>query len=77
MSVVVSIFIVALAIAAMVAIRLYVFRRALDEQLKAGQSGDACNAHGCFRGCDTGSAEVANERVRDPNALKRSDSHAS
>jgi len=77
MNVVVTIVLVMLAIAAMMATRLIIFRRALDARLRAGHDGSNCNTDKCFQGCVSGQGESTPPRTRNQNALKRSDSHAS
>lgn len=77
MSIVISIVLVTLAIAAMMIIRLVMFRRALDARLKAGHGDGSCNEHKCFQGCAGGIGEPESSRARSQNISKRSDSHAS
>lgn len=77
MSIVISIVLVTLAIAAMIFLRLVIFHRALDARLKAGHGDGSCNEHKCFQGCageigDSKSSQASNQTIS-----KRSDSHAS
>jgi len=76
MNVLLSVIIATLVIAAMIAIRILVFQRALEERLKAGRSGSACDTS-CFHDCDTGKSEPGDGRVTRRNKHKRSASHAS
>ena len=77
MSVVISIILVTLVIAAMMIVRLVTFQRALDARLKAGHGESGCDEHRCFQGCVGGIGEPHGSHARNQDKSKRSDSHAS
>ena len=77
MSIVISIVLVTLAIAAMMLIRLVIFHQALDARLKAGQGDPSCSEPQCFQGCSGGIDKSERSRTGNQSISKRSDSHAS
>ena len=77
MNIVVALIIATVAIAAMIAIRIFAFESALKERLKPGRSDSACDAAPCFGGCGSDKFETATTPVPDGNRAKRSTPHAS
>ena len=73
MNILLTVIVAGLAIAAMMTLRLVVFRRALEERLKAGDG--SCKSVRCFQGCSDRD-DAFDGRTHNQNATKRSDSHA-
>lgn len=71
MNILLSVIIATMAIAAMIAIRIYVFQRALEERLKARRSGTICDTTPCFRGCGSGEPEPPADSVIKPQQTEK------
>lgn len=77
MNLFIGIVIAAVAIAAMIALRIIAFDSALKERLKASRSDNACDASTCFNGCGSAKFDSATGPAPDGNRAKRSTPHAS
>jgi hypothetical protein len=77
MNLVIGVIIATVAIAAMIALRIIVFDRALKQRLKASRSDNACDASTCFNGCGADKFDSAAGPAPDGKRAKRSAPHAS